>query len=544
MTVRRVLLAAVAAFLATLAVLVPAGRAEAFLPSAVPAPVIPPFLSDLSVTYQGLTVGVSGAVTAAGAAVAGVAAPTTGAVLGAGALLGGAALGVGWGLNEAVEWAFCGGSSCLGDDPDPDPPAPLTAGRLTWSKDYPAHSISGISRTGSLDTWTIARTGSGLTYTTPWVRTCYRGEAVGTVHGASGYLSGSFAAGASASVTVDGCGTGTARIWIGYNGLAWTGVTEGQSSGGWEGYQAASGGTLGVPRRVAATGTCRNGATGATSTVTSYSATYNAQGTTGELRSSGPRPAMPAVACPPGARLTGLQVVREAADGSEIIPRRGLVDWRVPASEVDPAHPNAACLANAAAPCVLEVYKRVGPDWRRCSDPDVSCVGWSTSVSRDTEYQCRWGPYVLDLRQCSPLVNAYQPDGSTRVETQPQPDLDERADPAGQNLGVGLTGLAATAATKAPFSVGPALVRWVGVHLPAEGSGLCWKVEPDLSDPSPAKRWKRGNHAVVDSCTPSGVTAQIMSYRPVLTVLMHGLWAIPLLWWAWRQYAPGSQGNA
>lgn len=53
-----------------------------------------------------------------------------------------------------------------------------------------------------------------------------------------------------------------------------------------------------------------------------------------------------------------------------------------------------------------------------------------------------------------------------------------------------------------------------------------------------------GSYGIVDACGSHEVTDELTSYRPLLSVAVWGMFLSPLAWWAWRQYAPGSQGEA
>jgi hypothetical protein len=512
-----------------------APRAEAFLPAGVVAPVMAP----IAVTIGDLTVGISGAVAGAGAAGGGVAAAGL-ATAGVGVVVVGAGLLLGWGLYSGAE--------AIWGDPDPEPSGVgYTQTRITdsGSTDFSFYEITATrvqcyGYGGAAPHTTNCRTvftGKGNTFQTRG----YCGNPPVLTSSSSNLSFGGTEAGELKQSVCSGDSPSSPPL-----SAFWMKPASGYVGGGvndpWEKYGISASPSVPASRRIQSTFTCRAQPSGGTRTVTTQTAAYT-------LVDSTPRPhAMGYGECAAGERMTGMVVERVGTNGSgaEVIPRRGLVNWQVPASEVDPANPNAACLANAAAPCTLRVQKQIRPGtWRECSDPDVSCVGWASGSSpqREQDYRCMWGDILLALNQCAALATAYQPDGQTQTITSPEPDLDDAAatDPAAQTdtrVTTGAQSLGAQLATKVPFSIVTAVVGWVDATLPAsEGGGPCWQVEPDLGEVG-------GEHLVVDSCGPSGVTATVMGYRSILVVLMHATWAVPLMWWAWRQYAPGSQGNA
>lgn len=99
--------------------------------------------------------------------------------------------------------------------------------------------------------------------------------------------------------------------------------------------------------------------------------------------------------------------------------------------------------------------------------------------------------------------------------------------------------VASGASGKPPFSLVTATADWVDGFTGAvgdPGEGDCLKLE------APVEGF--GSYTFVDACGSHPVTDEMASYRPVLTVALYGLFLLPLAWWAWRQYAPGSQGAA
>jgi hypothetical protein len=142
------------------------------------------------------------------------------------------------------------------------------------------------------------------------------------------------------------------------------------------------------------------------------------------------------------------------------------------------------------------------PDPTPSQDPD-NC--WAGTLS--------WNPldWVLTPVKCA-LAWAFVPSEATWTNMQ---DLGQHA------------------ATRVPFSWFADAFGW---FEPLQGTGsACLQLSfPVLGETVTA----------VDSCTPGPAEGWIMARRAVLSVVTYGLLVVPLAWWAWRQYAPGSQGNA
>jgi hypothetical protein len=97
-----------------------------------------------------------------------------------------------------------------------------------------------------------------------------------------------------------------------------------------------------------------------------------------------------------------------------------------------------------------------------------------------------------------------------------------------------MSSTASTASGKAPFSVVTGVVSWAApfYNLPSQ----CWAIAPDLG--------AGGTHKVADSCGSHPVTSKLNDLRPVIAIAFYGALLLPMAWWAWRQYAPGSSGVA
>jgi hypothetical protein len=92
--------------------------------------------------------------------------------------------------------------------------------------------------------------------------------------------------------------------------------------------------------------------------------------------------------------------------------------------------------------------------------------------------------------------------------------------------------LTSTAASKAPMGYVTAALTWVGTLVP-DGSS-CW-VE-SVTIPHVASM------TAIDTCTPGPVESKIMALRWLLSIAMFAGLFLPLAWWAWKAYAPGTTG--
>jgi hypothetical protein len=95
------------------------------------------------------------------------------------------------------------------------------------------------------------------------------------------------------------------------------------------------------------------------------------------------------------------------------------------------------------------------------------------------------------------------------------------------NLGAGL-------ADKVPFS-------WIGdagtwVTAAFDANGHCLHLDASVGP--------FGDITFLDTCTPGAVEGILMQYRTLLGVALYVGLLAPLLWWAWRTYAPGTQASA
>jgi hypothetical protein len=142
------------------------------------------------------------------------------------------------------------------------------------------------------------------------------------------------------------------------------------------------------------------------------------------------------------------------------------------------------------------------PDPTPSQDPD-NC--WAGALS--------WNPldWVLTPVKCA-LSWAFVPSEATWTNMQ---DLGQHA------------------ATRVPFSWFADAFGW---FEPLQGTGTaCLQLSfPVMGETVTA----------IDSCTPGPAEGWIMARRTMLSVVTYGLLVVPLAWWAWRQYAPGSQGMA
>jgi hypothetical protein len=321
----------------------------------------------------------------------------------------------------------------------------------------------------------------------------------------------------------------------------------------------------------------------------------------------------PAVQCPPGYALKGLQVWTDPAPGSQGA-RLPITDWEQDPDVLNDSLLEECIFAPASDPCLLRVV-RVLPDGQivPCREDGTNCQDWWHDPDREARFRCMWGPIQLPLTECWPLARKYNRTTSgqivpnpalippltgtqpttepvigtpTEVPTIPAPGTPgqpgtppgtpdiftppaeipevERADCFPNGWGLlnpvewvlkpvkcaltwafvpspatmsRLTDIAADAGGKAPFSVIQSFVEWfepIGGML-GGGGGTCLHITVPILGES---------YRVVSTCDPGQPETIIMGWRPWLTVVANAWLVVPLAWWAWKQYAPGSQGVA
>lgn len=78
--------------------------------------------------------------------------------------------------------------------------------------------------------------------------------------------------------------------------------------------------------------------------------------------------------------------------------------WEIPDTARD-QYPECLSLEKAETGCTLNIWV----DNEKCSSIRSICFDWYNGVyrSQPSRVQCKWGPYVVDMKNCEPLVNAY-----------------------------------------------------------------------------------------------------------------------------------------
>ena len=188
-------------------------------------------------------------------------------------------------------------------------------------------------------------------------------------------------------------------------------------------------------------------------------------------------------------------------------------------------------------------------------------------------HPCMWGGYVVPADECDPgtdptrpspapsTVPTAPPTGAPTEPPYPRPTPETTPAPEGEGcLGAGVTlnpttwvftpvrcalvwafvpkhsalqraqDVAGKVGKAAPFSYLTGTVGWV--------SGLgqasqCFTLNVATSD---------GPVRVLSTCQPGAFERGLQGHRDLLTVAIYAGFFIPMAWWAWRQYAPGSQG--
>lgn len=352
--------------------------------------------------------------------------------------------------------------------------------------------------------------------------------------------------------------------------------------------ESGDGGSTPVARYVETSGECVHKDTGARSVLLAQSETYTSM--------EQPKP-WPSVQCADDEYLDRATITRKG-DG---IPDAVIGDYVAPETVTDATSPYRDCLMRTGTedPCAFEVQKKM-PDgtWRSCYDGAV-CEGWSLDFDRDTKYRCVYGATTLPLGECKSLAPTYDAptvtdsiaidvgpdpawedtDGDPATAPEPAPGtttepMPAPADPAGdpspeltpglddgcvpkgwdlinpwaytksfacalkwafapsQETATRVDQLGETLKTKAPAPQLESVATWTS-GLSEVGTG-CLDFDLDLRE--------HGQYKVFN-CN-GAVGTEMQKHRTVLTVAVYGSFLLPLAWWGWRTYAPGSTGTA
>jgi hypothetical protein len=100
---------------------------------------------------------------------------------------------------------------------------------------------------------------------------------------------------------------------------------------------------------------------------------------------------------------------------------------------------------------------------------------------------------------------------------------------------VQLDALSARASSSIPFSYVGDIVTWFGTFTGVSATSGCYSITLPLGS-------FIGDVPVFSTC--SGLGAILEDHRGILSVAIYASFVLPLVWWAWRAYAPGSTGVA
>jgi hypothetical protein len=106
----------------------------------------------------------------------------------------------------------------------------------------------------------------------------------------------------------------------------------------------------------------------------------------------------------------------------------------------------------------------------------------------------------------------------------PTPDATATMSDIGTNIG-----------SRAPFTYVGDVDTWVNGLTAGAGSTGCWTLDVPLGS-------FIGDVPVFDTC--SGIGAMMEAHRTLMSIALYAGLVVPMLWWAWRQYAPGATGTA
>lgn len=528
---------------------------------------IAPLLYPASVAIPaGMGAGTAGVAGGLGAAAA---LPLLGAV-GAGVLLGGA-MYVGYRQlsGDPVEWWWQDGQT--------DPALVAAAEQTTWSMEHAGVPVIGYfetSPTGNIDFWFELTEDyddpihPDATCSTCHLQAQFLDTSINSAWRTLGFETGDVAGTRHHFSTPDYMATWDFSFRV-REGESTTWRDLGETVAVEQGGELAFGGDPDAEAVVRTRIECTDTGTGATRWIEAVSDPYGPDGD--------PAP-MPDLACAEGERITDVELWREAP-GVDPLRISEPIQFPpvIPAPSTVPVEQHDLwddCFTGA---CVVEVHRldEEGERVRKLAPPGD--MGWHLDTERTLKYGCFWahpdGEYMpLDLTDCWSLQ--WVPDPITGEPMMPVPDGpggDPQLDtPVGTGSAQGCDGTteagflgskiitraikcalvdlfvpseatlqqlelkADLAKTKAPFSIFVGIGQWGGTigELPDE----CWTIAPEVLD--------YGTYSVADTCGSNPVTDHMASLRGIMTVAVYGAFVMPIAWWAWRQYAPGSQGMA
>jgi hypothetical protein len=373
-------------------------------------------------------------------------------------------------------------------------------------------------------------------------------------------FSGAFTAGSNSNYCTDGA--------VYYTVNAGTGTSDGTAgtSAGSAGDNAPSETYI---ASIASRANCTHPTTLVTSTASARSMSYD---------TSDAPPPIPAVNCPAGTTLMSMTATREISSPSGVAAVN-LVEYVSPLT-LEPVTPLNDCFTGGCE-LVLEEDLDANTEFEPCAGGDTKCVGWATNPDA---FRCVWGVNLMPLADCEmfhepgkadPGVDSNLDTSTDRgTQTQTVPDAEgELSDGCGnfsvlnpfssiaKGFGCALewafipsTDTMArleqsgqTVTGKAPFSYlaqGQAFVADIG-----EVSSTCFEwafTMPAgwLGQPAEDAGVGETPIKILDTCNPGPVETFFIEKRGILTSMLYVGFFMPLLWWAWRTYAPGTTSAA
>jgi hypothetical protein len=262
--------------------------------------------------------------------------------------------------------------------------------------------------------------------------------------------------------------------------------------------------------------------------------------------------AFPDSMCTAGSHATEFHSRLKSQRSGLVVP---LVDWVGAPDFRDPYDPQADCKALAGgSQCTLD------PGSDPAADP--------TATPR-----CQWGAYAVDSAQCDPLRADPGSDPAptpTPTPTGPVPGDAGQPDPTDTEgnacfpSGWGMLNpvewiykpvKCALAWAFVPSSITADTIDGIGTTLqgkapaPQLGSLFAWLKVPKVPTECftvqvAVPAMMGGSVQAIDSCGDDLFIEWLRAHRALMEVVVWIGFASPLAWWAWRQYAPGSQGVA
>lgn len=280
-------------------------------------------------------------------------------------------------------------------------------------------------------------------------------------------------------------------------------------------------------------------------------------------------PPIVAPACPAGQTRTEFTTPTQYPDGSPApnpVPK-----WTAPI--VPSAYPEC----QAPKVCVLTLTE-TAPDGRtkNCTNT-TACPKYAGAPGpgpTGETWACKWGPYTMPASDCTTVPTAPPADAPVDVPTEacpagstnlgcapatganPTPDdncngswswnpvdwvlepvlcaLEKAFVPTAATTAT-FTSLQADAASRVPMVWLSEGAGWVTTVLAADGaaSGGCLVLDVDMQ--------VLGDVHIMDSCANEPIPNALRSMRGLVTVAVYVAFLGPLMWWAWKSYAPLSR---